>query len=187
MQWLVLPLSLVKELLGFRNREVAKHESALRLSAAHKNADVDIENERLHLEVKKINIVKESDLIRNRALVSDQMVRLMLQRISFQGDYMKTVIEGNRIKIVANKEEMDINLEIDKNDALWDLEVFQHGANMLAAIGGGTTTTKTPTQAQSVLGGAMSGAAAGTMVGGFPYGTAIGAVLGAGMAYAQSS
>ena len=169
---------------GFRDREVAKHESGLRLSAAHKNADIELANETLHLEVKKLNVVKESELVRNRALATDQMLRLMLQRISFEDSYMKTVIEGKRIKIVANKEENDVNLKIDESDAMWDLEIFQHGANMLAAIGGGTATPKgkEPSQMQSVIGGAMAGAAAGSMIS--PgWGTAIGAVLGAASAY----
>ena len=99
---------------------------------------------------------------------------------------MKAYIEGKRIKIVAEKEELDMNTKIDESDALWDLEVFQHGANMLAAIGGGTANPKgkEPSQAQSVIGGALSGAAAGSMIS--PgWGTVIGAVLGAAAAYMQ--
>ena len=144
---------------GFRNREVAKFEGDLRISTS-----------------------KADGL--NRLNATEQMLRLMLQRITFEESYMKAYIEGKRIKIVAEKEELDMNTKIDEADALWDLEVFQHGANMLAAIGGGTANPKgkEPSQAQSVIGGAMAGAAAGTMV--MPgWGTAIGAVLGAASAY----
>lgn len=173
---------------SFRNREVAKHESGLRISAAHKNADIELANETLHYDIKKINLLKNTELIRSNLSASEQMLRLMLQRISFEDGYMKTFIEGRRIKIVAEKEEVDVNLKINEADGLWDLEVFQHGANMLAAIGGGTAMPKgkEPSQAQSVIGGAMSGAAAGTMIS--PgLGTAIGAVAGAAMAYMQTS
>jgi len=172
---------------GFRNREVAKHESTLRLAAAGKNADIGIENEKLHLEAGKINLFKNIDLIKDRLGASEQMLKLMIQRISWNDTFMKTSIEGSRVKIVASKEEIDVNLKIAENDALWDLQVFQYGANMLAAIGGGTAGTgKGPSTMQSVLGGAMSGAAAGTMVS--PgYGTAIGAVLGAAAGYMSAS
>jgi len=166
---------------GFRNRELAKHESALRLTAATKNADVGVENEKLHLEVDKVNVSKDLEAVKNNLSASDQMIRMMLQRISWYEGYMKTSIEGSRIKIVANKEEVDVNMKIAEADGLWDLEVFQHGANLLSAIGGGTATPgagKGPSQTQSVIGGALSGAAAGSMI--MPgWGTAIGAVLGA--------
>lgn len=170
---------------SFRDREVAKHESGLRLSAAYKNADIDLENEKLHLDVKKMNAFKDIDLMKGRVIGSGQMLQSMLQRISFEDSYMKAVIEGKRIRIVASKEENDANLKIGESDALWDLEVFQYGANLLASIGGGVAGTKgkEPSQMQSVIGGALSGAAAGTMIS--PgWGTAIGAILGAASAYA---
>lgn len=149
---------------AFRNRDVAKHNSAIRLSAASKNADIRLATKTLRLEGTK------------------QMLQLMVQRVGWEKALMETTIEGKRIKIVAKKEETDVNRDIDKADAVWDLEVFQFGANLLAAIGGGvaTTTSHKPSTTQSVIGGAISGAVAGTMIGGPGWGTAIGAVLGAG-------
>jgi len=157
---------------GFRNRDVAKHSSTLRINAAFKNVDIETEEVRLRLEG------------------SSQMLRLMMQRISWEDSYMKTVVEGKRIKIVANKEEMDENIRIDKEDALWDLEVFQYGANLLASISGGTgSVANQPSTAQSVIGGALSGAAAGGMIAGAsegviggPAGIVIGGLLGAASA-----
>jgi hypothetical protein len=87
--------------------------------------------------------------------------------------------EANRIKIVAKGEENERNIKFDTLDATWDLEMYQYGANMLAAISGATSATvgKEPSTAASVLGGAASGAAAGTAI--MPgWGTAIGAVAG---------
>lgn len=154
---------------GFRDRDVAKHDSAIRLSAASKNADIRLATKNLRLEA------------------TNQMLSLMVQRINWEQAYATMVIEAKRIKIVAKKEETDINRDIDKEDALWDLEVFQYGANLLAAIGGGVaaTTSHKPSTAQSVIGGAMSGAAAGGMVAG-PYGAVVGGVLGAAAGYLSS-
>lgn len=108
-------------------------------------------------------------------------------RLEFQKALTHYVIEANRIKIIAKKEEAETNLEIDEADASWDLEVFQHGANMLASIGGGVgmPNKSKKNKMASAIGGALTGAAAGAMVGasygsGYPgVGTAIGAVLGA--------
>lgn len=154
---------------GFRDRDVAKHNSAIRLSAAAKNADVDLKNVELHNQVKQL-----------RLGAVDQMLRLMLQRISWQDGYMRTVIEGKRIKIVAKKEQADIDAQIDERDASWDLSVIQYGNNTLAAPGGGVVKPREPTQAQSAIGGAMSGAAAGAMVGSAVpgIGTGVGALVG---------
>ncbi len=89
--------------------------------------------------------------------------------------------EAYRIKMAAKKEEADENLRIDLADALWDVELYQHGSNVMAAIGGGvagTAGSKGPSQFQSALGGAMSGAASGATVGG-PWGAVIGGAIGA--------
>ena len=225
---------------SFRNREVAKHTSTLRLSAEHKNADIDVRNEELHLDVRKTNVGKDVEIgranlgkdveigkvnlskgveIERANLVKDieigkanlskdvevgtinirslaeykrmylegssQMLRLMLQRISWHDGYMRTVIEGKRIKIVARKEQLDEDMKIDEYDAVWDLEVFTHGANVLAAISGGIGDHhKQPSQLQSALGGVLSGAAMGAMMsGGNPYAVAGGAALGLASAF----
>ena len=260
---------------SFRNREVAKHDSGIRLNAVNKNADIGLANESLHLEVKKVNIDKDvrisginlskdtvvgtanlskdveiskinmgknldlgkanllkdvevgklnvtkdlglsnadlskeldigkanlnkdvavgtfnvkstADYKRMYIDSSAQMVQIMLQRISWEDGFVRTNIEAKRIKIVAKKEQIDGDNSLAEAEALWDLEVFQYGSNLLAGPGGGTLNpgAKKPNVAASVIGGAMSGAAAGAMVGAqmgsaVPgYGTAIGAVLGA--------
>ena len=121
----------------------------------------------------------------------DDALRLIALKLEYQKILSQMVVEANRIKIVAKKEEAGVNLEIDEGAATWDLEIFQHGANLLASIGGGTMVpgeTKGKSQASSAIGGAMMGAAAGALVGaeigavGGPWGAAIGAVLGAASA-----
>jgi len=116
---------------------------------------------------------------------SDDAIKVIGLKLEYQKVVSTMLAEAYRIKIVAKKEENDVNVKIDEQDALWDLEVFQYGANLLAAIGGGTVGpgAKGPSTAQSVIGGAMSGAAAGAMIAGpgpqqIP-GAIIGGVLGA--------
>lgn len=110
----------------------------------------------------------------------DDAIKVIGMKLEYQKSVSQMLAEAYRIKIVAKKEERDANLKIDESDALWDLEVFQYGANLMAAIGGGTSSpnTKQPSTSQSMIGGAMTGAAAGAMIGG-PPGAIIGGILGA--------
>jgi hypothetical protein len=135
---------------GFRDREVAKYSSALRL----KNADFIIAG-------------------------TGQMLQLMIQRIGWEESYARTYVEASRIKIVAHKEQVDQDAKLDVDDALWDLELFKYGSNVLASIAGAVNQgTKGASTTQSMIGGAMAGAAGGAMIGGAP-GAIIGGVLGA--------
>ena len=213
---------------GFRNREVAKHASTLRLAAEYKNADMELENVKLHLDVRRANVTKTLEVERAnldkdidlekmsteikkinasiaidnaKAIIafhsmyiegSSQMLNFLLSKYAWEESYMKVVIEGKRIKIVAKKEEADMNLDIDESAATWDLNVFQHGANLLASIGGGVhmPNERKKNAIGSALGGALSGAAAGAMYGatkgavvGSGWGAVIGAVLGAAVGY----
>lgn len=236
---------------AFRNRDVAKHDSSLRLAAANKNIDVGLENERLHLDVDKANVTKvievgrtnitknieinktnllkrsdigKTNLDRSLDVVktnlskdievgkanlmkdiqvgeivaktdieykrmylegSSQMLRLMMQRITWEDGYARMVIEANRIKIVALGEEYEATKEVAVSGALWDPELYQYANNVLAAIAGASTVTKGISRAASVLGGAMSGAGAGAQIGaqwgssGGPIGAGVGAGIGA--------
>lgn len=120
---------------GFRDRELAKYTSGLRLDS-------------------KARVLTATEM----------MVQMAGRRITWNEDYVKTFIEAQRIKIVAKKEETDRNAAIDDADAKWDLSVFQHGANLLAAIGGGTAIPYSPgtNATASTIGGALAvvGAAA---------------------------
>ena len=113
---------------------------------------------------------------------SDDAIKVIQLKLEYQRAATAVLAEIYRMKIVAKKEENDTSMEIDQKDALWDLEVFQYGGNLLASIGGGTANTKDlgPSKAQSMIGGALSGAAAGAMVGSTVpgIGTAVGAVGG---------
>lgn len=111
--------------------------------------------------------------------LSGDFIQLRAAKVQFWLDYTRSRIDAMRIAIVALKEEADQNLSIDENDARWGIDLYQHAANMLGAIGGGTVSTgkKQASQGQSALGGALAGAAMGAQVGG-GYGAAIGAGAG---------
>lgn len=128
-------------------------------------------------------VARFSAELHNKAF-SDDAIKVIGLKLEYQRVVSAMLLEGYRMKIVAKKEQTDLDMKIDEFDAEWDLNVFQFGANLLAAPGGGTSNPhiKTPSTTQSVIGGAMSGAAAGTMIS--PgWGTAIGAALGAAAGY----
>lgn len=150
---------------AFRNREVAKYGSSVRLSLMD----------------------KKSTLIMGG---TEQMIKMYLRRIGLEDTYAKSIVESNRIKIVAKGEQLSKDAQYDESDALWDLEVFQYGGNLLGAIGSGVVKpSKGASTAQSAIGGAMSGAVAGAMVGaemgasGGPIGAVVGGLLGAASAF----
>jgi len=142
---------------------------------------VGVANMEKNLQQGQFNEQKEMRREELKFKAIDAMSRIWSHKYQSWADYCRMLTEAKRIRIVALKEEADKNLEIDEKDALWDLEAFQHGANLLAGIGGGTTqANKTPSLASSAIGGAMSGAAAGGMLGSSMGGTIMG--MGAGPA-----
>ena len=151
-------------LVAKKNRDVAKYSSELRL---------------------KMNIQRNALIVGSAGTVLDSLMR----RVAFERDYASLITEAKRIRIVASKEQTDQDLLIAEADARWDLEVFQYGGNVLAAIGGGTVQPSMPgmSKGQSALSGAMAGAAMGAnpalagATGGWSI--AIGAVIGGYIGY----
>jgi hypothetical protein len=106
------------------------------------------------------------------------MIASIQHKVDAQRDASHQQAELNRIKIIAKKEQVDKDIELDVEDALWDIKTFQYGGNLLASIAGGTSNQpQKPSQLQSALSGAISGAAAGAKVGGL-LGAGIGALVG---------
>ena len=114
----------------------------------------------------------------------DDALRLIALKLESQKFASHMIIEANRLKIVAKKEETDTGHTIDEADATWDLNVFQYAGNLMAAIGGGVSGKPKKSMISSALGGAMTGAAAGFMVGG-PTGAVIGGAAGAAAAFLE--
>jgi len=132
-------------------------------------------------EVQLRQVSKYSADLHSKAF-SDDAIKIIELKLMYQHQLSSLVVETNRMKIVAKKEEAESNLKIDESDAVWDLEVFKYGGNLLASISGAAVSTAKDRQGggiASAIGGALSGAATGAMVtGGNPIGIAAGAVLG---------
>jgi len=108
------------------------------------------------------------------------MAGMLSGRVEGEYKVAHLTTEGNRLKIVAEKEQADEDLKIDVSHALWDLETFQYAANLLASIGGGTAIPTKMDDKGSKIGGALSGAAMGAMAGSVVPGggNIVGAVIG---------
>jgi ribosomal protein L30E len=161
---------------------------------------------RFEAGMRDIGAVVNSAFVIGRALIEDQVVRevgkfsadltnqvysdsaiKMIQlKLQYQYQLSALAIEANRMKIVAKKEENDTNIKLEESDALWDLEVFKYGGNLLGAIAGTAVSTgdnrwDSRPAGGSVIGGALSGAAAGAMAGNSMVPGGTGAVVGGGI------
>jgi hypothetical protein len=128
------------------------------------------------------NHAKRADLITQAV---SEMLRLMIQKVELTRAWTSMTIDANRLVIAAKGDEVTEDKVLDVGEAKWDLEVWQYGANLLAAIGGGTASPQKieGNQMARVVGGALSGASAGALIGSRVggeggYGGAIGAVVG---------
>lgn len=141
---------------GMRTRDVAKYGTELKI---------------------KTNIQRNDFVLKG----TEAMLRDQIGRIELEKAVAHYTMESNRIRAVALKEKKDTENTIDVSDAKWELEAFQYGANLLAAIGGGTMIPSgkgDPSKAQSMIGGALSGAAVGNSIVGGGWGAAAGAAAG---------
>ena len=119
---------------------------------------VDDFDSNLHFELYKL---------RGQYLIqgTQQMAGVLAMRV--EGEKVLTAAREAFMKttIIANKEEADRNVEIDVQDALYDIKLFEYGGHMLAAVGGGISLPKEPSPLVSGLAGAAGGFAAGGPVG----------------------
>jgi len=148
---------------GMSTRDTAKYGSELR---------------------QKLN-VQRADMIGRAA---DTLLQATIAKHELHKALLHYTIEVNRIGIVALKEQTDVDRSIDVDEQKWDLEVFQYGANLLAAVSSGTaipgsTGTSSPSQIQSSIGGALAGASAGYAISNSWQGAAIGAAIGLGASF----
>lgn len=102
---------------------------------------------------------------KNRLIVDgiNHMIQLQQGDISAMNAAASLQTEISRITAVLKKEQKADDLEIDVNDATWDLFLLQHGGNFLSAINGAPMIPKGLTKTQSAVGGALSGAAIGLL------------------------
>lgn len=153
-----------------RNKEVTKYGTGLRFQNY---------SQRNQFAVTSVISLIQTKI---QALTSDGELayRMAISDLDFQRAVTTLLMDSTRTRIVAKKEELDAELELEEKEAKWELEVFQFGANLLAGISGGSSQL-VPKQNKiaSALGGALSGVAAGmAMSGGNPVGGAIGGAVG---------
>ena len=113
------------------------------------------------------------------AIAGDSALVAIGMKLDAEKALMHYKTEIQRINIDTRRTRTETDLEIDASSAIWDLETYSYGSNMLAAIGSGTSQpiSKGPSRTQAAVGGALSGAAAGAMV--TPANPAMGAAIGA--------
>lgn len=117
---------------------------------------------------------------------SNDALKVVGLKLEFQKSLAMLYADIYRMKIIAKKEENDLNNKLSEADARWDFDLFAYAGNLLAAPGGGTMIPNStqPSQASSTLGGAISGASAGYDIAGGSsssdsgYGAAIGGIIG---------
>jgi hypothetical protein len=111
---------------------------------------------------------------------TNDMQSLLLNKLQGKYNYGTAVTDASRIKIVAEKEQADRDIELDVLDAKWPFEIMNAGGQVLGSISGVPMVPEKPSQLQSAIGGAFSGVSAGATIGSKfgPTGTAVGAVAG---------
>jgi hypothetical protein len=124
-----------------------------------------------------------SELQRELIRYSDSLVKTKVEQYRQVVHYS---LEASRILATLQVEQIKTDAVNDENARKWGLDVYDHGARMLAAMSGGGVGGKARvSQAQGTMAGAASGAAIGTAM--LPgWGTAAGALIG-GVAGAMNS
>lgn len=198
---------------GMANRDIAKYQGQLRtasflqadeiksrseLAESSKIADAEIQDDALvaqsklgesnkladaHIQDDQIATAQAEQQNKMKMLAVAQMLQCFMRRVDGELQVSGLIMEANRIRIIAVKEEAAEQLAIEESEALWNFTLWQHAANMLAAPSGAAMVPgKHMTRQQSALTGAGAGAATGAQVGG-GYGAIIGAVVGGAAGY----
>lgn len=183
----------LSELSGAAADINAVHSSAFILAEALIDAevekDINLFESQIKLESFKDLLRGQIEVIVRKELAKDQYISTAvseMNRLALAGLDAAKVNAGlfqdfYKFKIVAKKEESRENLELDVNDALWDMEIFQRGSNVIAsAFGASTLTEPKMSPFRSALSGLSGGASAGAAIGSVipGVGTAIGAGVG---------
>jgi len=151
-----------------RQKEIAKYSSGLRLQNYQERNKLVVQSALALLQAKLSAITSDRDIA----------YRTSMADLEWSKASTTLFMEAAKMKIIANKEEADVNREIDVADAKWDMEAFQIGGNLLASVAGAAPSL-VPKQNMftSVLGGVLSGVAAGASTGN-PYLAIGGGILG---------
>lgn len=128
-----------------------------------------------HVKAEVLRVGSEDTMILQGPDIMGKLEHLKTQA---QAQLVQMKAEVEKLTIIAMREREERDLEIDVDEALWDMEVYMYGANVMASISGAAAGRKSTqmSKGQTTLGGAMAGASIGAAFG--PWGAAIGAVAG---------
>lgn len=155
--------------------------------------------------MRDINAIQSTTFVIGKAIIADSQVRslndfqsrIRLSAVELSGQLWRSHLDWSKSVITVYAElvklyyatKMDVDhkqLEYKAKDRLWNMDLFDEPRAMVGALNGASSANQKnrPSQAQSAIAGALSGAAMGTSI--MPgYGTAIGAVVGAGASFIQ--
>lgn len=162
----------------------AVHTSTFIIGKAIIELDRDDKVDKFMADMRFQADAKRGDLIQNAAA---EMVRMHLQKLEFGRVIMAITIDRLRLSIAANSDYKTEIKAIAADQARWPLEIYKYGANMLAAISGGTSSSvpMDGNKTARIIGSGLSGAIAGATIGasfggsGAGYGAILGGIAGA--------
>jgi hypothetical protein len=132
------------------------------LSSAFVLGRSNLENERLRsITDFRAQLSQQNESQRTQSILAIMTARLQGRNFEIDAtrEASRNRIEAERMKMVAFSEERTQNLEIEVQDSLWEIQLYQHGANVLAAFDGGTVTRNSnQSKLGTALGTAMVGA-----------------------------
>ena len=184
---------------GMRNRDVAHYQGELRIKAYLLRDEIlaknisEENNRRSDAVIQDDAIAAKNTDLKNQLQVqlelSERELAMGLSKLYAEYELgeldarkalMHYSIEANRLKIIALKEQLDKNIELDVNEAEWLLKVTRYINDGIASIAGASGTYIPDKSQPSALGMALAGAGTGAMIGGST-GNPIAAGIGAGV------
>lgn len=104
----------------------------------------------------KLGTQKEGIRASLAAQFADQMVRMFSMRLEAERAAAQMQEVASKSNIIANKEYLAEDLELDYKDVTFDLDLFKHGGNILASGFGAAQHQVGPSKASSQLSAAIS-------------------------------
>jgi len=92
------------------------------------------------------DVNKFAAALRLKAKASEvERASLMLKQVEAKNMVSSLIFNAEKLRIATEKTELDQEYSFDIGDAKWDLELFQHGANLIASPSGAGVNTKSVT------------------------------------------
>jgi len=114
-----------------------------------------------------------------------QLSQMLYNNVELERATTGMLADIKRVAISAKHEWYQEDIRLDAEEKLWDLKIYNYGANILGGMntGGGTFIPEGASKTSSTLSGGLSGAMTGAKIGSLlgPAGAGIGAAIGAGV------